>query len=76
MAPLLRLLQSVEQGGVHPLRGTGVQSQALGDLVRCAKTDARQLTEPVWMVFQDIQGIFAVLPVELHRPVGADPMGR
>ena len=28
------------------------------------------------MVFQDVQGIFAKLPVELHRPAGADPVGR
>ena len=76
MAPLLRLLQGVEQGCVHPLWGTGIQTQALGNLVRCAEADARQLTEPVRMVFQDVQGIFAKLPVELHRPAGADPVGR
>ena len=34
--------------------------------------DASKLTEPIWMIPDDIHGLFPVFPVQLHCPVGAD----
>ena len=75
VAPLLRLLQGVEQGGVHPFRGAGVQAQAPGNLVGGEKADARHLTQPVGVAPQDVHGLLAKGLVDLHRPVGRDPVG-
>ena len=75
VAPLLRLLQGVEQGCVHPFRGAGVQAQAPGNLVGGEKADPGHLTQPVGMAPQDIHGLLSKGLVDLHRPVGCDPVG-
>ena len=68
--------QRVQERCVDPLLRSGREADAGCDPVRRFEACPCQLTEPVGMVLHNVHGLFSVFPIELHRAVGGDPVGR
>ena len=64
--------QGVKQRFIHPFRRQRIDPHTHCQLICGLEGDASKLTEPVWMVPDDIHGLFPVFPVQLYCPVGAD----
>ena len=72
----LGVCQRVEERCVDPLLRSVREADAGCNPVRRFEACPCQLTEPVGMVLHNVHGLFSVFPIELHRAIGGDPVGR